>query len=239
MQVDASSYYMNAYAASASYRTSNVSVSGSYLEITGGMSALGAKDGVEVSEMAKKLSERIKELDIFKIIFPNNDARQKTKSLDEVEGDFQADFYDFSSTFSKMSAMMGLDSSQSFTMGLNGVGGMTVDGTDAGMAEKLQGMFNNPANSTMVSRFAVMAARAALADAGDTVDGFKDSYAKDPVGAIQNNIDALKERLLGFRTQASGGTMNYGFIRSFNMELDYSEYSVNYAAAQEEAEAVA
>ena len=232
MLVDNSASYIAAYAQAASVKTANLNVSGSYLEITGGVNGsyyANAADGVDLTDKARELADRIKSLDVFKIIYPNSDARQKTKSLSEVEGDFLSDFNDFSSTFGKMSSMMGFDASSSFTMGLDGVGGMTVSGSDSSAASKLQGAFTQ--NSTMVSRFAVMAARASLADAGYTLDGFKDAYAEDPVAAIQDNIDSLKERLLGFRTTASGGNMQYGFIRDFNMNIEYSSTSASYAAA--------
>ncbi len=224
-----------AYARAASYQTTSASlnISGSYLDITGGMSVLSqakSNDNVDLSEQAKELADRIKELDIFKIIYPDSDVRKKTKSLAEVQDDFLGDFNNFAGAFGKMSAMMGLDASDTFTMGLDGVGGMTVDGTDGATAANLQGAFNN--NSTLVSRFAVMAARAALVDAGNTVDGFKGSYAEDPVAAIKDNIDALKERLLGFRTQATGGTMNYGFMRDFSLDIDYTSTGVAYGAAE-------
>lgn len=201
-------------------------VSGSYLEITGGASGAKATDDADFSEKAKELLNRIKELDVFKIIYPNSDPRQKTKSLDEVKNDFLGDFNNFASAFGDMSALMGLSASSSFTMGLDGAGGMTVKGSDSATAGKLQQAFNQ--NSTLVSRFAVMAARASLVDAGNTLGDFKDSYAKDPVGAIKDNIDALKERLLGFRTEAGGGTMNYGFMREFSFKLEYSSTSVSY-----------
>lgn len=234
MSVNNTAYYAAAYQTAAAYQVNHTSlnVSGSYLEITGGVNGSyygNIEDGVDVSEKARELLERIKELDVFKIIYPDSDPRQKTKTLKEVEGDFMADFNDFAGTFGKMQSMLGFDASSSFTMGLDGTGGMTVAGSDAAMASKVQGAFNG--NSVMVSRFAVMAARASLADAGYTVDGFKDAYAEDPVAAIKDNIDALKERLLGFRTVASGGNMQYGFVRDFNLNIDYSSVTASYGAA--------
>ena len=231
------SAYQSAHRASASVQTSNVKISGSYLDIVGGVNGAYAldEDGVDVSETARELLDRIKKLDVFSIIYPNSDARQKTKSLKEVEGDFLADFNDFSKAFGQLSGMMGISGADSFVMGLDGVGGMTVSGTSPGEAAKLQSGFNN--NSTMVSRFAVMAAGAALVDAGNTVPGFKDAYSEDAVGAISGNIDALKERLLGFRAVSGGGSMQYGFMRDFELEL--SSTKVDYASAQVEAAAEA
>lgn len=214
--------------------TRTLEASGSYLEITGGTSAKGSDD-VDFSDKAKELLNRIKELDVFKIIYPNSDPRQKTKSLDEVKSDFLGDFNNFASAFGDMSTMMGLSASSSFTMGLDGTGGMTVKGSDGSTAGKLQQAFNQ--NSTLVSRFAVMAARASLVDAGNTKEGFKEAYANDPVGAIKDNIDALKERLLGFRTEASGGSMNYGFIREFSYKIQYSSTSVSYSQTAATADA--
>ena len=233
MNVTANNYCMSAYAASATQQTSSTtfSMSGSYLEITGGASSVNSADKADVSETANQLLERIRELDIFKIIFPNSDATKDTKSLDEVEGDFQNDFMNFSDSFGKMSQLMGLGAG-SFTMGLNGTGGMSVGGSDENMASKLQNMFNKPGNETTVARFAVMAARAALVDAKTSVPGFEQAYAQDPVGAIKGNIDSLKDLLLGFRTQASDGEMSYGFMRDF--EVKYSSATVSYAASSKE-----
>lgn len=220
-----------AYGASASQSTSKFSVSGSYLEITGGLggSIYDIEDGLDVSETARELIDRIKNLDVFSCIYPNNDATKKTKSLGEVKNDFMSDFQDFSSYFGTMSQMMGLSGSNSFSMGLNGVGGMTVSGSNEAMAEKLAAGFSG--NETLTARFAVMAARAALTDAGSSVPGFKDAYAQDPVAAIQDNIDALKERLLCFRTVAGNGTMQYGFVRDVDMEIEYEETTASYDQA--------
>lgn len=240
MAIDTSyySYAASAYQTSATYKTTqaNINISGSYFEVTGdanGSYYKNIEDGVSVSDTAKELLERIRDLDVFKCIFPNNDARQKTKSLNEVEGDFLSDFNDFSSAFGKMSAMMGYDASSALTMGLDGQGGMTASGEDSAMAGKFAGAFNG--NSTMVARFAVMAARASLADAGYTVDGFKEAYAEDPVQAIKDNIDALKERLLGFRTTASGGKMQYGFERPYEVDIDYSSTTASYTTTATDA----
>lgn len=239
MQVDTNTSNIAAYQYASMQATRRTfEMSGSYLEITGGNgagNAAGAKktDDVALSDRAKELLDRIKELDVFKVIYPNSDPRRQTKTLDEVNNDFLGDFQNFSSTFGAMSSMMGMSGS-SFTMGLDGTGGMTVNGSDKNSANKLQQAFNT--NQTMVSRFAVMAARAALVDAGNTADGFKDAYAKDPVGAIKDNIGALKERLLGFRTEASGGNMNYGFIRQFNLKIEYSSTSISYAQGDAAAE---
>lgn len=248
MQVTANNYYLNAYAASASYSNGNFNLSGSYLEITGGMSSASKADGVDLSDTVKELTNRLKELDVFKTIFPNDDIRGKAKSLDTISGEFNNDFSGFASMFGKLTSMLGLDSSQTFTMGLDGKGGMTVDGSDKSMTDKLSSFVNNGSSSsqTMIARFAVMAARGALTDAANTVDGFKDAYAQDPFQAIVDNIDALKERLLGFRTEAGNGTMNYGFMRSFSMKFEYSATTASYqtgapeeAAAAEEAEEAA
>lgn len=236
MLINNSANYISAYQTSASYQTSTLKASGSYLDIVGGANGSYAQgaDGVDVSETAKELLDRIKKLDVFSIIYPNSDARQKTKSLSEVEGDFLSDFNDFSSAFGKLSGMMGLSGSDSFVMGLDGVGGMTVSGSSESAAAKLQSGLNG--NSTMVARYAVMAARAALVDAGNTVPGFKDAYSSDAVGAITDNIDALKERLLGFRTVSGGGSMQYGFMRDFELEITStgaSETSAKVEATQE------
>ncbi|MCC8181205.1 MAG: hypothetical protein LIP23_09895, partial [Planctomycetes bacterium] len=135
MQINSSDYYLSAYAANATYQNGNFSLSGSYLEITGGMSTSSA-DGVDVSEKAKEMLDRIKNLDVFKIIYPNSDIRRYAKSLYDFKNDFMSDLNNFSSMFGKMAQMMGLDSSSGLTMGLDGQGGMTVNG-DSSAASKV------------------------------------------------------------------------------------------------------
>ncbi len=179
--------------------------------------------------MAKQMAERIRNLDVFSVIFKDNDVRKRTLSLDEVENDFMGDFNNFASMFGQLSGAMGIDSSESYTIGLNGVGGLTVSGTDSETAGNIQKTLGN---QTTVARFAIMAARAALTDAKYTLNGFEGAYADDPYSAISNNIDALKDRLLGFRTTGSGGNMQYGFIRDFEMNIDYSSTSVSYESTQ-------
>ena len=224
--------YYRAASLQATRTDTNFSISGSYLEITGGKTAAAnTTDGVDLSSQVQEILDRIKEMDVFKVAYPDSDVRKKAKSLKDVEGDFMADFNDFSKVFGQMSSMMGLDSSQLFTMGLDGAGGMTVAGEDGATASKVQGALNN--NSTMVARFAVMAARASLVDAGNTEPGFKDAYAQDPFAAIKDNIGALKERLLGFRVQAGNGSMDYGFMRQFSMQIEYSSYSLAYGTASD------
>ncbi len=179
-----------------------------------------AEDSASVSSVARDLRERIQNLDVFSIIYPNNDARKSAKSLDDVQNDFFADFADFSSAFSSISDALALDG-QSYTIGLDGTGGLTVNGDDPAKAEQLASTLNGKTGSTsvMTARYAVMAARAALADAGDSLDGFKEAYQNDPYAAIQNNIGALKERLLGFRTVSGEDEMQYGFMRDGELDL--------------------
>jgi hypothetical protein len=225
---------LSAHGANAAYRaqsTGKISASAQYLEIMGGPGTPNSApaDTADISGAARDMLSRVKNLDIFSLIYPNNDATKATKTLGEVEDDFLGDFNDFSFFFGKMSGMMGLSPDDSFTMGLDGVGGMTVSGTDAGAAAKLQEGFGG--NQTLTARFAVMAARAALTDAGATEPGFADAYAEDPVAAIENNIGALKDRLLGFRTVAGGGETQYGFVRNKNMEIEYADKMGKYEAA--------
>ncbi len=180
----------------------------------------GAEDTASVSSVARDLQERVKILDVFSIIYPNNDARKNAKTLDEVQGDFFADFNDFSSAFATISQSLGIDG-EAYSIGLNGTGGLNVAGDDTETADRLSAVLNGNSGSTsvMTARFAVMAARAALVDAGNTVDGFKDAYGNDPYAAIQDNIGALKERLLGFRTVSGGDGMQYGFMRDGELEI--------------------
>ncbi|MDR1611277.1 MAG: hypothetical protein LBT97_00675 [Planctomycetota bacterium] len=214
----------------------NVSFSGSFLDIIGGASSI-ASDEVGVSDKAKALLDRAKSLDIFKIIFPNGDVSKTAKSLDEVEDEFNQDFMNFSSWFGKLSGMLGLDDSTTLAMGLNGVGGVDVSGSDSATASKVRSAFNT--DGTLVSRFAVMAARAALVDARNSVKGFDEAYSADPVSAIKDNIDSLKELLLGFRTVSGDSDMQYGFVRRFGADIEYSSLTVGYMIAGEEAESAA
>lgn len=219
--------YASIYSSQAAYSTTNVKGTASYFEVTGDLTgskyAQGA-DSVDLSSTVQEMIDRAKSLDVFSCIFPNNNVNKATKSLDEVESDFMSDFSDFSSAFGKMSQMMGMGSGDSLSVGLNGTGGVNVSGNNEALNEKMSSMMNG--NPTMVARYAVMAARASLADAGYTVDGFKEAYAQDPVKAIEDNIGALKERLLGFKTVASDGNMQYGFQRE--KEFEYSETTASY-----------
>lgn len=203
----------------ASYLRAGASLSASYLEITGTLAPAKSQDSLDLSGVAKELWQRAKDLDIFKIIYPNGDVGKQYKSLDEVEADFTDDFKRFASLFASLSGALGLDSSAPLTMGLNGVGGVDVAG-DGGAAEKVREAFAK--SETMVSRFAVMAARAALVDARSSVSGFASAYSQDPVAAIKDNIDSLKELLLEFRVVAGGGGTVYGFVRESGVDIQYS-----------------
>lgn len=230
MNINSNPYAAAAYRSQASRSTMNVSGTASYFEVTGDTSgskyakAAGA-DSVDISSTVNEMLEKAKSLDVFSCIFPNNDVRQKTKSLGEVESDFMSDFNDFSDAFGRMAGMMGgLGEGESMMMGLTGTGGMSFTGDNEALNRQMADFAG--ANPTMTSRFAVMAARAALADAGYTEPGFADAYKNDPVKAIQDNIGALKERLLGFRTVAGDGGMQYGFQREEDFE--YSETTAAY-----------
>ncbi len=210
------------FGAYASQSTTSVKASGSYLDITGGLGGsryTSGVDSVDVSSMAREMLDRINNLDVFSCIFPDNNPAKGTKSLGDVAGDFMSDFSSFA-------GMMGgiVGDSGTVTMGLDGKGGMTIQGDDAAVNRA-----SSAVTSTMTARFAVMAARAALVDAGQTVDGFSGAYASDPYAAIKDNIGALEDRLLGFRTQIGNGSAQYGFMR--DAEIEYSETTTNYGTS--------
>lgn len=220
-------YAASLYAAQSTRSTQSTSTTGSFLEITG--DASGNKynaDSIDISSQARGMLERARNLDVFSCIFPNNNvASGQYKSLDTVQNEFMSDFSNFSSSFGALAGLYGMGSGQSITMGLDGKGGMTVGGSDEALANK----FSGATSEAMTSKFAIMAARAALVDAGNTLDGFDSQYSQDPVGAIEANIDALKERLLGFRTVGGDGQMQYGFMRE--QEIEYSSTEVDYTVA--------
>lgn len=223
------SYAASLYAAQSTRAAQSTESAGSFLEITGDVSGskyASGTDAVDISSQAREMLERSRSLDVFSCIFPNNNvASGQYKSLDTIQNEFMSDFSDFSAMFGGMSGMFGMGAGQSVTMGLDGKGGMTVGGSDEALAAKMGGAMTE----TMTSRFAVMAARAALVDAGHTLDGFGEQYGNNPVGAIEDNIDALKERLLGFRTVGGDGQMQYGFMR--NGGVEYSSTTAGYGAA--------
>ncbi len=227
---------LNTYSTQATYSNTKTTATVDYLELTGNRYGNAYGDNVSVSSTSQELLDRARSLDVFSCIFPNNDVRKSAKSLFDVKNDFLADFNDFSSAFGSMSGMLGLSAGDTFTMGLNGTGGMTIGGSDAASAAKLSEAFNNAdgSTSTMTKRFALMAARAALVDAGATEPGFQQAYKEDPVGAIKDNIGALKDRLLGFRTVASGGEMAYGFMRKAEVELSEEKVTITATATSEE-----
>ena len=194
-------------------------LSGSYLELKGG----GASgDSLAVSAAVRELSERLRELDVFRIILPDSDPRRKAKTLEEVESDFLGDFSSFADAWRGIASSLGLNPSQSFVMGLDGAGGMTAEG-DA-MAGQVSGLFND--SPVAVARFAVMAARAAVVDAADTLEGFRSDYESDPFAAVKDHIDGLKERLLGFRVQTGGAEAAYGFMRGLELDVSVSASSL-------------
>lgn len=220
----------NAYTVQAKYASESVKATGSYLEITG--DSYGSKygagtDGADISSQARELLERSRSLDVFSCIFPNNNVGSgQYKSLSTIQNEFMSDFSSFSSTFGSIAGMYGMGSGDSVTMGLDGKGGMTVGSNNSELASNIGSAMGI---DKMTSQFALMAARAALVDAGSTVDGFQDQYDQDPVGAIEDNIDALKERLLGFRTVGSGGSMQYGFMR--DADIEYSSTTADYTVS--------
>ncbi|MDR1534183.1 MAG: hypothetical protein LBU64_03690 [Planctomycetota bacterium] len=224
-----------AYAGSESLQF-NLKLSVSRLELKGSAAvsgSLAASDSGEISAAAREMAARCRELDVFKVIFPDSDPRRQVKTLAEVQADFQADFNHFAEAFGLVSGQLGLEAGQTLTMGLNGVGGLTVTGEDSsGSADKAENLFNR--NQTLVSRFAVMAARAALVDAADTIEGFPGAYASDPFAAIKDNLDQLKQRLLGFRVQAGESQTAYGFLRDFELEIAGSSTEVCWTGFGEE-----
>lgn len=214
--------FMNSYGVTSAYgtnSTTSIKASGSYLDITGGLNGsryTSGSDSADISSMARELLDRINSLDVFSCIFPDNNPTKGTRSLEGVASDFMADFQSFAGA---MGGLVG--DSGSVIMGLDGKGGMIIEGEDGAVNR-----VSSSVNSTTTARFAVMAARAALMDAGSTVNGFADAYASDPYSAIKNNIGALENRLLGFRTKVGGGTAEYGFMR--DAEIEYSETTTSY-----------
>jgi hypothetical protein len=95
----------NALSAYAAQSTGKLSVSSQYLDIMGGTqgSKYDKQDSASISSTAREMYDRVKNLDVFSLIYPNNDATKKTKSLGDVKNDFMADFNDFSAYFGKMS----------------------------------------------------------------------------------------------------------------------------------------
>ena len=221
---------LNTYGASNAYASASaasIKLSGSYLDITGDVSGsryAGGADKADISSAARELLDRINSLDVFSCIFPDNNPTRGVRSLVGVESDFMADFASFADA---MGGLVG--DGGPVIMGLDGKGGMLVEGEDGAVNR-----VSSSVNSTTTARFAVMAARAALADAGHTVDGFADSYASDPYSAIRDNIGALEERLLGFRTRVGGGTAEYGFMR--DAEIEYSATTAGYGQTVSPAE---
>lgn len=183
-------------------------------------SVTASSDTAEISSLARQLLERINSLDVFSCIYPDNNPTKDAKSLSGINNDFMSDFNSFSSSLNSL-----IGDSGTVTLGLDGKGGMTAEGDDAAVKS-----VSSSITTTATARFAVMAARAALVDAGNTVDGFADAYATDPYAAIQDNIDALGERLLGFRLQAGGGAAQYGFVRGDETVYATAERATDEAA---------
>lgn len=132
------------------------------------------------------------------------------KSLFEVGQDFAADFKSFTGMLGQALSMAGLGASEPLTFAPDGKGHVRVEGEhpDAAPANE---MFEG--NKTMVSRFMVVAARAALMDMG-TDPGFAQAYDQDPAKTIESHEEDLKGRLLGFRLTAFQATFTTSFVRA-------------------------
>ncbi len=124
------------------------------------------------------------------------DANSGIKTLAQVGQDLQEDLAAFDDLISGIFSAADIDTSQPLTLQADGRGHVLVQ-SEHKDARAVNDLFAE--NSVMVSRFMVIAARSSILDAAETEPGFKADYEKDARQAIRTHIDALKERMLGFR----------------------------------------
>ncbi len=169
--------------------------------------AAASGDIVEISELARNGISAVDPMSIFGMVKdPSGNGAYKT--LDEVGQDFSEDLAGMQGVLGKFFRQMGVDPEQELVLQPDGRGHIRVTNQHP-QGAAVQELFDR--ESPLTSRFMVMAARGTLTQVAETVPGFREAYAQDPVGAIEAHEDLLKERLLGFQLSAQGGTFTPRF----------------------------
>lgn len=193
--------------ASTTYTTSTTSATTS--------TAAAGEDAATISMDAFRQLRAKTTQDVIELLFPSYRETTATssdyKTLDEVEQDFQTDFDQLASLIGSMFQTAGLGQDNAISLSLDGMGGITAtqNGTHTAESSAASSLFTR--NSSTVSQFAVMAARGAIVEAGQSVDGFESAYAEDPAGAIRSYIGDLESLLFGFSMNVGGGNVSYDF----------------------------
>jgi len=206
---------INAHSASQAYQAnaarsstfSAFSMTASLSASTSTLAAGARGDTAEISALARELSIHIREVTLLTTVTLGASGR-KYKTLDEVASDFEDSLTDFKKLFGEFFGALNLDPSKALTLQLDGKGKVVASGENP-QTEAVNRTFSQ--NDVLVSRFAVMAARAAIVNAADTAPGFREAYETNPPGAIKEYIGELKDRLLGFQMNVSGGNFGWGF----------------------------
>ncbi|MBN2712225.1 MAG: hypothetical protein JXR97_07280 [Planctomycetes bacterium] len=168
-------------------------------------SCCNSTDEVSLSDLALNRYEIMKIIDGSDVLFnqlTSSGETRKTKTLEEVGQDLQEDLAGFQDFFAPvLSALQDSLGAESLTMRLDGKGHvlMGTDSEDVNMRTELGD------NETFAARFAVIAARSAILDAAANEPGFEQDYKEDAVGAIKKHIDALADRLFGYRMTTEDG----------------------------------
>lgn len=219
MNIDAiSSLYSASYSASTSYNNGNGGSSATLsfsAYMASATAAVDTTDGGSATDAIATFAEirtRYTQ-DVYELLFPSkaNAGSGSYKTLDEVAGDFENDFNQLTGILGQVFQMAGVSFENTISMSLDGVGGITVsqEGGDGDAASTAKSFFSG--DNSMVSRFAVMAARGAITQAATSVGGFDAAYQEDPAGAIREYIGDLENLLFGFTLTAGADGMDYHF----------------------------
>jgi len=169
----------------------------------------GSADTTAISPETQALLRTRYALGAFEALFEARTGQaSRYKTLDEVARDFREDYARLSGLLGPLFKEAGLGERQAIEMRLDGKGHVlaTAGGEDAALVNSLFA-----ADPSLVSQFAVMAARGALAQAGETVPGFAGAYAQDPPAAIREYIGDLERLLFAFTLTAGPDGMGYAF----------------------------
>ncbi len=164
-------------------------------------------DILDVSDQARDFAQEQRLLDLLAQIGTTG-PRGRVKTLAEVGQDLQADLAAYDTLLGAVFRRLDVQTDEALVLKPDGKGHVLVenDHPDARTVDNLYGR-----NRTLVSRFMVIAARAALLNAAETDPGFRSAYEEDAIAAIEENVPLLKDRLLSFRLRVEKGALSTDF----------------------------
>lgn len=170
------------------------------------LSALGARssDKAEISPSSIFRNSSENPLNLFSSV-----SSSHYKTIDEVGADLAENYADFENLIGKFFRTADIDTSEEIVLSPDGKGHILERGGHSQENQINNGFSDNP---VFTGRFMIIAARASIVDAAETLSGFSTDYQKDPPGAIREHIDGLKERLLGFQMRIKDGNFTHSFV---------------------------